>query len=223
MRCGGYLGDFAGEIRILDLQAVEEDFGTDVLVTWQGGGTRCGDVLGDYLGDNANVAFQVYVDAELRAVTSDNFIRVDIDPDKHSSIEVIGIASHLAGKDQSNAVEGMAGGGNQVFLAWTHDGTGDPSEFRIYWDAGDGETPDTLLETVEYETGVTNYTWQSDHLANGDYTFGLAAADAAGNETDMVLIGRSIYAPPRPPSNLQYTYTTAGREVTLTWTASPDL
>jgi len=223
MLCGGYLGDFAGEIRIEDLHAVPQASGSQVLVTWQGGGTRCGDVLGDYLGKHRGIQFQVYVDGKLRAVTPQNSVYVDIDPDLHQSVEVIGISSHLAYLDQSNAVEAMDGGGNQVALYWTHDGTGDPDEFRVYWDEGEGGDADTLLATIEYRSTETSYVYTTGHLSNGDYQFGLVAADAAGNETTAQELTRSIYAPPRPPSNLQYTYTSDGRQVTLTWTASPDL
>jgi len=217
MRCGGCLGDFAGEIRVTELFA-EEVPGEPgaAIVRWQGGGTKCGDVLGDFLGKLREVRWHVLVDGRPVSVTEDNRLEVELDIGAHSIIEVIGVAENVAHISSAN-VAARKPGGDRVRFTWEHQGTGDPTRFLIYWDAGEGGSPETLFATIPFEPGRTQYTYLTRPLADGYYNFGIAAADAAGNETTLLLSSVEILGLPDPPENFDYSYDSSDRSVILTW------
>jgi len=72
-----------------------------------------------------------------------------------------------------------------------------------------------------------SYSWTSDALANGDWTFRVTTYDSAGNEGSSLTTTATISAPPQPPARdalgrrLAYTYDPATFKATLSWLASP--
>ena len=217
MRCGGLLGDFAGEIRVIDLLAedVPGEPGT-ATVRWQGGGTKCGDVLGDFLGKLRSLRWHVLVEGQLVSVTEDNRLEVQFDIGAHAIIEVIGVAQNVAHVSSASLATRKPGGDRTRFI-WEHDGTGEPAEFRIYWDAGEGQDPEVLYAAIPRERGRTQYTFMTGPLADGSYNFGIAASDDAGNETALLPSAVDILGLPDPPVELDYSYDPSERTVTLSW------
>lgn len=73
-----------------------------------------------------------------------------------------------------------------------------------------------------------SYSWTSDALANGDWTFAVVPFDSAGNEGAPVTATATIAAPPEPPAadatgrRLTYSYNQATHIATLAWLASPE-
>lgn len=71
------------------------------------------------------------------------------------------------------------------------------------------------------------YTWTSEPLANGTWTFAVVPFDRAGNEGTAATVEQVIANPPAPAARdaaglrLTYTYDPATRLVTLHWLASP--
>ena len=216
MRCGGYLGDFAGEIRVMDLTAISCG-GNGILARWQGGGTKCGEALGDPLGRVREILWQVYVDRKLAAVTGANFALVEGRAGTHTLIEVIGAACNVARLGMENVSATKPCGGDRVKLAWRHEGGGEPTEFRIWWDAGEGEALAELFARAAFEPGRAEYSHLSRSLPPGRYRFGLAAADASGNESALFEAEIEILGLPQPPANLAHDYDAEDRSVRLTW------
>lgn len=80
-----------------------------------------------------------------------------------------------------------------------------------------------------YGTAVPRYTWTGPVLAAGDWSFGVAAYDAAGNEVSSPSeVTITLGTRPRPPAaddagrRLTLSYNAATRVPTLSWLASPD-
>jgi len=217
MRCGGVAGDYAGEIEARDLlvDQIPGEAGSAV-VFWQGGGTRCGDILGDYLGKLIRLRWHVFVDTRLVSVVVGNRLEIEIDPESHSIIEVLGVADNVAHITSTNLLAPKPGG-NRIRFSWTHDGQGAPARFFIYWDSGAGETPATLYATAPFEIGRTDYEYLTAPLEDGNYNFGITVGDTAGNETALLQSSVSIIGIPDPPDNLDYAYEAADRSLTLTW------
>lgn len=71
------------------------------------------------------------------------------------------------------------------------------------------------------------YTWTSNPLTNGTWSYAIVPYDAAGNLGTVSLTSVAIDCPPLPPAlfsdntRLHYTYNATSHETTLTWNASP--
>jgi hypothetical protein len=71
------------------------------------------------------------------------------------------------------------------------------------------------------------YTWTSEPLTRGPWTFAVIPYDSAGNLGAPDTTGIVIVCPPLPPAidvfnrRLEYTYNPSNFEATLTWLASP--
>jgi hypothetical protein len=128
-------------------------------------------------------------------------------------------------------------------------GNDDVSGFQVYGEILPGSGMDyqnPLAEICAYPGGIlidgfglggygqggfgraaSVYTWTSQALYSGTWTFGVAPVDAAGNRGTPALTSITILAPPRPPaafpdgSRLNYTFNPDARTVTLFWQASP--
>jgi len=217
MRCGGWLGDFAGEVRVRELTARESSGEPGAaIVTWRGGGTICGDLLGDLAGKVRDLKWLVFVDGQLETVTDDTSAEVDVTPGDHVLIEVIGVAANLAALPSENIAE-TSPAGSRVRLVWTHAGGGQVALFRIYWDEGSGEVPDVLYAEAPFESDSENYSYTTAPLADGNYRFGVAAVDSAGNETAIQEAGVQVLGLPDPPVELSYSYEASGRQLSLSW------
>ncbi len=72
-----------------------------------------------------------------------------------------------------------------------------------------------------------NYSWRSQRLGSGVWTFGVRARDSAGNQGSTNEVSFTVVAPPRPPATnaagkrLTYTYNSSTRVPTLHWLATP--
>ncbi len=71
------------------------------------------------------------------------------------------------------------------------------------------------------------YTWTSEPLANGIWSYAVVPYDDAGNAGTMTLTSVTINSPPLPPAlfndntRLHYTFNATSHEITLNWNASP--
>lgn len=90
-----------------------------------------------------------------------------------------------------NSVFGLTArraGGDRIRLRWFYcplDQQVAPQAFNVYGDCGTGRLdPETPLATVAYE-GRRLYTWQTDLLAPGRYTFAVRPESIAGSESPM--------------------------------------
>ena len=128
-------------------------------------------------------------------------------------------------------------------------GNDDVTGFRIYGATSAGGSIDMstpLAEISAYPGGIitdgfglggfgqggfgraaSSYSWTSEYLDSGVWSFAVVSVDAAGNTGAPAVTSVSIAAPPRPPaafadgSRLRYTYQQATGTVTLYWQASP--
>lgn len=141
---------------------------------------------------------------------------------------------------------------DRVLLEW-HGGTwqgADLAGFRLYMSTSPGGAVDfatpvaTIPATVagvgldgwgifpwgsgRWGKSSVPYSWTSDRLASGVWTFAVAPFDLAGNQQGSPLsVSATVASPPRPPAadasgaRLSYTLNPATRVPTLTWLASP--
>jgi hypothetical protein len=74
---------------------------------------------------------------------------------------------------------------------------------------------------------LTSYSWTSQALTTGVWTFGVCAVDQAGNLSTPATASVTVAAPPAPPAanaqgvRLTYTFNPATSVATLFWLASP--
>jgi hypothetical protein len=139
----------------------------------------------------------------------------------------------------------------QVTLSWlggTCQGL-DIAGFHIYRERtpGGGIDYTTILATVPaYVAGIItdgfgyggfgqggfgqsagSYSWTSQPLSGGTWSWGIKPFDTAGNEGSAQTTAVTIAAPPLPPApfpnmtRLQYTFSQSTNQVTLVWNASP--
>jgi hypothetical protein len=79
-----------------------------------------------------------------------------------------------------------------------------------------------------FGSAAGSYSWTSQSLAGGDWSFSIVPYNAAGNEGSPVVGSATISAPPNPPAmnpfgkRLTVTYNATTHEATLAWLASPE-
>jgi hypothetical protein len=222
MRIGGLISDWLGELRVEEPEVFENAFfGTSRLVTWKGGRFRMGYPLGMPLGVDGGVAFGVYTSGHYCCATTEPLAVLPVIDDELNWFEIIGVATHLMTRDQSNVIGKSLG--RKVTLTWPASASEDVATYRVYHDARTG--------TVDYETWIDevvakpggiacdSYTWTSGELRAGTWRFGLRAVDAAGNvETTPVReVEVTITPPPDPPGDLAHDYDAGTHTVTLSF------
>ena len=78
-----------------------------------------------------------------------------------------------------------------------------------------------------FGSAASTYTWTSDPLTSGNWSYAVVPYDSAGNLGTAAVTGVTIIVPPLPPAldadnmRLTYTYNASDHEVTLNWHASP--
>jgi hypothetical protein len=78
-----------------------------------------------------------------------------------------------------------------------------------------------------FGASASTYTWTSEPLTNGGWSYAVIPYDSAGNLGTAAVTGVTITAPPLPPAlfgdtlRLHYTYNATNHEATLNWLASP--
>ncbi len=78
-----------------------------------------------------------------------------------------------------------------------------------------------------YGQAAGTYTWTSDSLTRGNWSYAVVPYDAAGNAGTVTQVGVTINCPPLEPAlfsdntRLHYTYSASTHEITLLWSASP--
>jgi hypothetical protein len=222
MRIGGLLSDFLGEIRIEEPEIFENGFfGSGRLVAWKGGRFQLGYPLGMPLGVQAGIAFQVYSSGALCLATSETNAVVPVERDELNWFEVLGVATHLQGLDQSNVVEGSFG--RKVRLAWSASASLDASAYRIYHDNRTGTIDyNTVAGEVDAKPGgvaLERYAWTSGELRSGTWRFGIRAVDSAGNVRTSPAreAAVTLTATPDPPGMPACSYNPVTHAATLSW------
>jgi hypothetical protein len=223
LRTGGLISDWLGEIRLAEGELFEHEFfRSSRLITWKGGRFELGYPLGMPLGVEAGVSFQVYSGGGFLCATGEPQASVPARPGELSWFEVIGVATHLKGLEQSNVIEKSLG--RKVELEWPGSVSADVEAYRVYHDSRSGTVDyGTVTDEVEAKPGgvaLTGYGWTSDELGSGTWKFGLRTVDGAGNvRTSPVReVAVSITPTPDPPGGLGHTYDGASHKATLTWT-----
>jgi hypothetical protein len=224
MRTGGLISDFAGEARVSEPGLIiDESFGASALLSWKGGRFEMGYPLGSPLGVDASIGFQVYSDGVLVEGTPEPRAMVAVEDDVLNWFEVIAVATHLLTTDQSNVIARTFG--RRVRLTWPASASDDVASYRVFDDqAAGGVDYDTVLAEVDAKPGgvaLSEYSWTSDELTAGTWTFGIRAVDAAGNvrTTPVLEVSKTVLTVPDPASDLAHSYDSDDHTVTLTWTA----
>lgn len=213
----------------------------DLVVTWQSSLP-------------AGTTFQVYLDRRLAWHGTDRVADLPLPGDDLKADIAIGaVAAGEALTDFSASLPAPPGTGDQVTLKWTggtyEDDEDDLAGFHVYQSPTPGAAIDYVAPVATiaaYPAGVIEdgfgiggfgdggfgrsasyYSWQSGHLANGVWQFGVRPFDAAGNEGTASTFTATIAAAPGPPAanaaglRLTYSYNPATRVATLNWLASP--
>lgn len=224
MRTGGLISDWLGEVRIEETELFDDDlFGSGRLIAWKGGRFELGYPLGMPLGVHPGISFQVYTAGALCCATTETQGVVPVSDDQLDWFELIAVATHLMGVDQSNVLETSLG--RKVKLTWPAGGLGDVDAYRIYHDDRTGTVDyETVIDEVAAKPGgiaLESYSWTSDELRAGTWTFGLRTVDAAGNveTTPAREVEVTVTPVPDPPTDLAHAHNATSHEVTLTWSA----
>lgn len=223
MRTGGLISDLLGEVRIAEVKLLEAPFlGAGRVVTWKSGRFEMGYPLGMPLGVDSGVSFQIYGADGLLEGTGATQAAVSVDLGKMNWLEVIGVATHLRGVDQSNVSEWRPG--RKVRLSWPASASSDVASYRIYCDNADGmvdyDTPVGEVEAKPLGVAPASYAWTSDEMTGGSWTFGVRAVDEAGNEVTGPAREATVRLTPAPypPRLLACAYDADSGLATLTWT-----
>ena len=221
MRMAGFISDYLGEPRVVELQLHERGV-AGVDVSWQGGRTRMGGPLGMPLGIDSGIAFQIYLNREFAGRTGQNGFTVRVEPNLHNWFEVIPIAAHLAGLAQAHITAG--GLGDIAELSWPASASSDVAAYCVYHDSKSGTIDyNTAYMTIPARRGgsvASTYTCRTGRLSSGTWKFGIRPVDEAGNvQTSGTLAASCVVTrAPDPPTALARTYHFASKKATLTWT-----
>lgn len=102
-------------------------------------------------------------------------------------------------------------------IEWHCPSTSDAEKYRVYWDAGAGVPPATLLEEVDY-VGQWTRSIETPPLDSGTtYAFKITAVDAAGNESTGTTFPLMLRTLPAPPSNLSIALNSGTGRASLSW------
>lgn len=195
--------------------------------------------------------FQLYVNGRLVYAGTRRWTDLPW-PDGPIDVEVGTAAPALAETVQTAELTDPPGTGDRALLAWVGgrfldpSGQGDVAGFRVYGEStpGGGISYARPLATLPISSGpsldgfgsgpfgaggfgqsATRYTWLSDRLAPGTWSFAVKAFDAAGNESTVASGNVAIAGPPGPPApfadglRLHYSYDEITGVVSLAWNA----
>ena len=224
MRTGGLISDWLGEVRIAEPELFENDlFGSGRLITWKGGRFELGYPLGMPLGVHPGISVQVYTAGAFCCATTETQAMIPVSDDELDWFELIAVATHLMGVDQSNILETSLG--RRARLAWPASSSSDVDVYRVYHDNRTGTVDyNTIIKEVEARPGgiaLESCSWTSAELRAGTWKFGLRAVDAAGNlqSTPVREVELTVTPVPDPPKDLAHTYDDVSHKATLTWSA----
>jgi hypothetical protein len=226
LRTGGLISDWLGEIRLEEPELFESDlFGHSRLITWKGGRFELGYPLGMPLGVDGGIGFQVYTAGAFCSASTEPQAQLPVAEDEINWFEILGVATHLMGVDQSNVIERSLG--RRVKLAWPASSSPDAGSYRIYHDNRTGTVDyDTVIDEVEAKPGgiaAASRAWTSGELEAGTWKFGLRAVDEAGNEQTSPVRETQVTLTPvcDPPAQISHSYSDTTHRATLTW-AGPE-
>jgi len=111
--------------------------------------------------------------------------------------------------------------GDRVRLSWDRPSAGDPTEYRVYWDAGTGTIDYNAAIAVVKDTGAATYSWTTSRLDDGTYKFGVRARNVSTNEeTNVSVIPITIDTYPASVNDLAHSFDDPTHTLTLSWTES---
>jgi hypothetical protein len=171
----------------------------------------------------AGTWFQFYVNRKLSRATKQQYVTLPSPGDAHYDIGTVADGEQYT--DFSASLPTPIA--NRVELTWEGgsfldpSGNGDVAGFRVFGPSGPGVSPDltTPLATIPAYTGpgttdgygmggygaggygaaAGNYSWESDALWSGDWTFAVAAFDREGDLGTVVTATITLNVPPREP------------------------
>jgi len=193
--------------------------------------------------------FQVYDGTKLRKTTTARRVHIPV-PKARASLHVGTVDAAEASLDLSDSLPSTPP--DRVRLDWLGGTFLDPdiSGFRVYGSSSPGGAVDydsALADIPAYTMGVVtdgygiggygqgtyghaaaSYSWTSEPLANGVWTFAVVAYNTAGNEAaSPVEVTETVEAAPKAPAvnaagkRLTHTYNSTTHVATLSWLASP--
>ena len=211
-------------------------WGAQVYLTWQSSSP-------------SGTWFQIYLDQALSWFGQSTSARMPVPP---IGVNRVDIGTVLPGEEQTDFSSSLpAAPERRAQLSWlggTFEGT-DIAGFRVYGSAAAGGAVNyaaILADITAYPSGIytdgfglggfggggwgesaSTYTWTSDSLTAGTWSYGVRAYDAAGNLGTVAATSVVITVPPLAPAvdpaglRLEYTYNASTYEIHLFWLASP--
>ena len=212
--------------------------GTDLLVTWDSTAP-------------AGTIYQVYLDGDPVRHGTGLEARVPFPVHTTGRVDVFAVGPGESGVDFTATLPPPPWGHSRATLGWdggTYLGD-DIASYRVYSSAAPGGAVDLtapVAVVTAYDQGVvddgfgqggfggggfglaaSSYSWRSDPLAPGVWSFQVHAVDDAGNESTAAAATVTVAGPPGPPAlgpggvRVTGAYDKATGRVTLSWNPPP--
>ena len=197
----------------------------------------------------AGTWFQIYLDRALSWFGQSTSVRLPVPP---IGVTRVNIGTVPPGKEQTDFSSSLPSApGRRAELTWfggTFEGA-DIAGFRVFGSDAAGGPIDystVLTDITAYPSGIytdgwslgrwsyggfgesaSTYTWTSDSLTAGTWSYAVMPYDLAGNLGPAATTSITIVVPPLAPATfddglrLLYSFNASLEEVTLTWLASP--
>ena len=168
---------------------------------------------------DADITRQLYVNGEWKQSqpAGPPMTATDLRTDQYSNLDVLLVSNGEENAGLTSAMFYATSRGKRIHLSWTDQPTADDFQaYLIYWDAGDGLGPDTLLATIY---GIDQLEYVTAELADGSYEFRLTYKDITGNiRADLaVYTSATVDSPPLAVDTPAVGYDMPTRIATLTW------
>lgn len=197
----------------------------------------------------AGTWFQIYINQALSWWGQSTSARFPVPPD---GVDRVDLGTVLPGEEQTDFSSSLpTAPGRRAELTWlggTFEAT-DIAGFRVFGSDSAGGSIDyaaVLADITAYPSGIytdgwglggwdyggwsesaSTYTWTSDSLTAGTWSYAVTPYDSAGNLGTASTTSIAIVAPPLAPAvsddglRLTYTFNNSLEEATLAWLASP--
>jgi hypothetical protein len=162
---------------------------------------------------DADGLYAIFVDGRLARRVRGTFAEVAIGSDRRT-IEVVGCPDDTDATIDPDAEVPPT----RAAIEWHVHSSTSADRFRVYWDAGLGVPPATLLEEVGY-AGQWTLSVETPALDSGvTYAFKICSVDEAGNESAGTLLSLILRTLPMEPTGLAITFDSVSGRGDVSWT-----